>query len=194
MKRLFLLFGMLLSVSLGFSQTRTTFTENFNGGSSSFTTSPNSGWKMDTLLSVSGKSAWGFVPNATGDSIELISPKYDLSNFAYAYLRFSHICKISEADIATVEFKEDYVGAKWTVIPIDEYRGSSTVFKKNRCFHQGSYNTWLKNDMMAEPDNSWWKEESFDVSQEVSYATVQFKFKLKRGTTVGTNFAFGWLI
>ena len=113
--------------------------------------SPASGWKTDTLLSVSGKAAWGYVPNASGDSIELISPKYDLSNFAYAYLRFSHICKISDADIATVEFKEDYVGAKWTVIPIDEYRGASTVFKKNRCFHHGSYNTWLKNDMMAEP-------------------------------------------
>ncbi|MBR5690340.1 MAG: hypothetical protein IKX46_00085, partial [Verrucomicrobia bacterium] len=149
---------------------------------------------LDTTLSVSGKAAWGFVPNAEGDSIELISPVYDLSNYAYAYLRFSHICKVSDADLVTVEYRENFVGSQWKPIPYTDYRGESSVYRKQRCFHQGCYPTWLKNDMTAQPDNSWWKIESFDVSQDVAYAEVQFKFKLKKGSTIGTNFAWGWFI
>ncbi|MBO7625615.1 MAG: hypothetical protein J6S82_09995, partial [Bacteroidales bacterium] len=171
-----------------------TFTENFNSTNSSFTRSPQSAWMIDTTLSVSGKAAWGFVPNAEGDSIELISPVYDLSNYAYAYLRFAHICKVSEEDLVTVEYKENYVGSKWTPIPFTDYKGESSVYRKQRCFHQGAYPEWVKNDMTAQPDNSWWKVESFDISQDVAYAEVQFKFKIKKGSTVGTNFAWGWFI
>ncbi|MBP5614372.1 MAG: right-handed parallel beta-helix repeat-containing protein, partial [Bacteroidales bacterium] len=171
-----------------------TFTENFNSTNSSFTRSPQSAWMLDTTLSVGGKAAWGFVPNAEGDSIELISPVYDLSNYAYAYLRFAHICKVSEEDLVTVEYKENYVGSKWVPIPYADYKGASQVYRKQRCFHHGAYPEWVKNDMTAQPDNSWWKVESFDISQDVAYAEVQFKFKIKKGSTVGTNFAWGWFI
>ena len=184
----------LLAMPFGFSQNRVTFTENFNGGSCSFTRVPANAWMVDTTLNVTGKAAWGFVPNAEGDSIELISPVYDLSNYAYAYLRFSHICKVSDEDLVTVEYKENYVGSQWKPIPYLDYKGESSVFRKQRCFHHGCYPEWMKNDMTAQPDNSWWKVESFDVSQDVAYAEVQFKFKLKKGSTVGTNFAWGWFI
>jgi hypothetical protein len=184
----------LLAMPLGFAQNRVTFTENFNSTNSSFTRSPQNAWMLDTTLSVSGKAAWGFVPNAEGDSIELISPVYDLSNYAYAYLRFAHICKVSDADLVTVEYKENYVGSKWTPIPFMDYRGESSVYRKQRCWHHGCYSAWLKSDLKAQPDNSWWKVESFDVSSEVSYAEVQFKFKIKKGSTIGTNFAWGWFI
>ncbi|MBR0030803.1 MAG: hypothetical protein IJP61_00725, partial [Treponema sp.] len=174
MKKFFvLLAAIMLMMPFGFSQNRVTFTENFNSTNSSFTRSPQSAWMIDTTLSVSGKAAWGFVPNAEGDSIELISPVYDLSNYAYAYLRFAHICKVSEEDLVTVEYKENYVGSKWTPIPFTDYKGESSVYRKQRCFHQGAYPEWVKNDMTAQPDNSWWKVESFDISQDVAYAEVQ---------------------
>ena len=195
MRKFFVLLAVtFLMLPFGFAQNRVTFTESFNGANNSFTRNPSSGWTMDTLLSVSGKAAWGYVPNAEGDSIELISPVYDLSNYAYAYLRFSHICKVSDADLVTVEYRENFVGSKWTPIPYTDYKGSSSVFRRQRCFHHGCYLEWLKNDLTAQPDNTWWKVESFDVSQDVAYAEVQFKFKLKKGSTVGTNFAWGWFI
>ena len=195
MKKFFvLLAAIMLMMPFGFSQNRVTFTENFNSTNSSFTRSPQNAWLIDTTLSVSGKAAWGFVPNAEGDSIELISPVYDLSNYAYAYLRFTHICKVSDEDLVTVEYRENFVGSTWKPIPYTDYRGESSVFRKQRCFHHGCYSEWLKNDLTAQPDNSWWKVESFDVSQDVAYAEVQFKFKLKKGSTVGTNFAWGWFI
>ena len=189
-----LLAAVMLMMPFGFSQNRVTFTENFNSNNCSFTRSPQNAWMLDTTLSVSGKAAWGFVPNAEGDSIELISPVYDLSNYAYAYLRFAHICKVSDADLVTVEYRENYVGSKWTPIPFMDYRGESSVYRKQRCWHHGCYSAWLKSDLKAQPDNSWWKVESFDVSSEVSYAEVQFKFKIKKGSTIGTNFAWGWFI
>ena len=193
-KFLFTVIAVLFAMPFGFSQNQVTFTENFNGTSCSFTRVPANAWMVDTTLSVSGKAAWGFVPNAEGDSIELISPVYDLSNYAYAYLRFAHICKVSDEDIVTVEYKENYMGSQWKPIPYTDYRGESSVFRKQRCFHHGCYMEWEKGDLYAQPDNSWWKVEAFDVSQDVAYAEVQFKFKLKKGSTVGTNFAWGWFI
>ena len=186
---------MLLMLPFGFSQNRVTFTENFDKASHSFTSSSSSHWRHDTLLSVSGKkSVWGLVPNSEGDSIELVSPIYDLSDYAYAYLRFTHICKVSDSDYATVEYREDYVGAPWKPLPKDGYKGASLNYRRSSSFHHGSYAVWKEGDLMAQPDNSWWKTEAFDVSSEVSYAQVQFKFKIKKGSTVGTNFAWGWFI
>jgi len=186
---------VLLSIPFGFSQNRVTFTENFDGVSQSFTRSPLTHWSQDTLFSASGrKSVWGLVPNAEGDSVELISPLYDLSNYAYAYLRFSHICKVSDSDVVTVEYKEDYVGAKWTPVPMTDYKGNSLTYRRTGRFNHVSYTTWKSGDVMAEPENSWWKTESFNISEDVAYAKVQFKFKIKKGNTVGTNFAWGWFI
>ena len=142
---------MSLILPFGFSQNRVVFTENFNGSGSSFTCSPQSAWMIDTLLSVSGKAAWGFVPNSEGDSIELISPMYDLGKYAYAYLRFSHICKVSDSDLVTVEFKENYMGSDWKPLPYQDYRGGSVVFRRQRCFHHGCYTDWMKEDPDARP-------------------------------------------
>ena len=196
MKRLlFFVLAVLAAIPFGFPQNRVTITENFDRASHSFTVSPATHWRNDTLLSVSGKkSVWGLVPNSEGDSIELVSPIYDLSDYAYAYLRFTHICKVSDSDYATVEYREDFVGSPWKPLPKDGYKGASLNYRRSSSFHHGSYAVWKEGDLMAQPDNSWWKTEAFDISSEVSYAQVQFKFKIKKGSTVGTNFAWGWFI
>ncbi|MDD2286291.1 MAG: right-handed parallel beta-helix repeat-containing protein, partial [Paludibacter sp.] len=195
MKKFYVLIGMLSLIFLSNSQTRISFTETFDGASQSFTTTPTSAWMVDSSLSASGKqSCWGFVPNNTGDSIMLVSPLYDLTPYAYAYLRFTHICKVAKEDIVTIEYREDYVGAKWTRIPNSRYEGNSLTYRKQRTFNDESYVEWVGNDLLAEPDNSWWKNEGFDISQDVSYARVQFRFKIVKGTSLGSQFAWGWLI
>ncbi len=193
-KFLFFVMAVLVTVPSGYSQNRVTFTETFNSTNCSFTRSPQNSWLLDTVLNVSGKAAWGFVPNAEGDSIELISPVYDLSKYSYAYLRFSHICKVSDLDYVAVEYRENYVGSKWKAVSIADYRGASTAFRRQGRFSHESYLEWQKADLMAEPDNSWWKVELFDISQDVAYAEVQFRFIIRKGSTVGTNFAWGWFI
>ena len=196
MKKFFLLWmAVFLMLPLGFSQSRLVISENFDRNSHSFTVSPASHWRQDTLFSQSGrKSVWGMVPNAEGDSVELISPIYDLTQYEFAYLRFSHICKVSDSDIVTVECREDYVGSKWKPIPTQDYKGTASTYRRSSRFHHGSYSQWRSGDMMLKPDNSWWKTEAFDVSAVASFAKVQFKFKIKKGHAIGTNFAWGWFI
>ena len=178
----------------GFSQSRVTFTENFNETTSSFTYVPQNAWIIDSNLSVTGKSAWGIVPNSEGDSIELVSPIYDLKNYSYVYLRFSHICKVSDSDLVTVEYRENLVGSRWVPVSYLDYKGESTIFRRQKHFHDGCYTEWIKGDINARPNNFWWKTEAFDVSSDVSYSEVQFKFKIKKGSAIGTSFAWGWLI
>ena len=196
MKRLLLCFSvMLLTLSAVFSQNRISITEQFDRQNScTFTRLPSQAWVFDTTVSTSGKSIWGFVPTEEGDSIELLSPMYDFSQYSYIILRFSHICKVSDSDEVTIEYKENYPGAKWTRIPTTCYMGSGETYRKNGKFSQSSYSVWERNNMMAMPEKHWWQTESFDVSAEVALAEVQFKFKLKKGSHVGTNFAWGWLI
>ncbi len=194
MKKFIVLIGMLSFIYLSHSQNRVTFTENFDGKTHSFSTLPATAWASEDVLSVDGNSCWGFIPDAEGDSAVLLSPIYDLQSYEYVYLRFTHICKILESDIATIEYREDYVGARWTKIPIISYEGKSILYRKRQVFNDNSYEVWQSNDIHAEPDNSWWRTESFDISQEVSFAKVQFRFKIVKGSKVGSQFAWGWLI
>ncbi len=56
MKRLlFFVLAVLAAIPFGFPQNRVTITENFDRASHSFTVSPATHWRNDTLLSVSGK-------------------------------------------------------------------------------------------------------------------------------------------
>jgi len=191
----FTMFAIMLLYMIGYTQTKVTFVQNFDGATHNFVMTPSHAWMVDSTLNASEKnSCWGFVPNNTGDSMMLVSPVYDLTAYAYVYLRFTHICKVAPTDIVSVEYKEDYVGARWTKIAGSRYEGSSQTYKKQRTFNDESYVEWASNDLYAEPDNSWWKNEGFDISQDVSYARVQFRFKIVKGNVIGSQFAWGWLI
>jgi hypothetical protein len=171
-------------------------------GNESFTTtipsgwsvSPTGGWVINNTLSVSSPtSALGFIPNSNGDSVELISPWYDLRNFAYAFLQFSQICKVTSSDLCQIKYQELAMPG-WKVVPTSSYQGSDASAYAGAKFSQQSYTTWQANDSLATPNNSWWKEESFDVSGEVSYAQIRFKFIIKKGNVIGSQFAYGWAI
>ncbi|MDR1793076.1 MAG: right-handed parallel beta-helix repeat-containing protein, partial [Bacteroidales bacterium] len=190
-----ILVGMILSLMTGFAQVaRTTFTENFDGNTVSFTTSPAQSWVANgNYYATPPYSYWAEVPNVLGDEIILVSPVYDLTDFAYVALQFKHICKVSQMDSILVEYKMSST-SDWTPLPTSSYKGSASNYAL-RGFNATSYVEWQSADSLMMPQQSWWKSEFFDVSYEVGYDnSVQFRFRLKRGTINGTQINYGWLI
>lgn len=151
-------------------------------------------WVRETSLKNSGASSFlGFVPSQVGDSTEFISDWFDCRNYSNVVLTFSHICKVSFSDEATIEYQIDQLGAKWKKIPMDCYQLMPKPYRQAK-FSQKSYEEWQPDDSLAVPTNTWWKSEIFDVSYDVGWERVRFKFKIKRGSVVGTQFAYGWLV
>ena len=160
-----------------------------------WTVSPTNSWTPNTVYYISSpKSYLGYVPNQLGDSIMFTTPYYDFSHYGFVWLSFSHICKIAGSDIAQIEMQEDITGAQWKKIPTSCYLGSNPSAYLQQRFNHNSYSDWQPSDSLATPNNSWWKEERFDISAEAGWGKVRFRFKIKRGNVVGTQFAYGWLI
>ena len=121
---------MLLCFFHGLSvkaQATVQFREDFDT-SFSFSVYPGNGWDTCKMLCSSVPCALrGQLPATAGDSVLLTSPYYDFSNCAEVFLSFEHICKISRQDVAVIEYREDYLGATWRVVPQDCYRGPAAA-------------------------------------------------------------------
>ena len=145
------------------AQATVQFREDFDT-SFSFSVYPGNGWDTCKMLCSSVPCALkGQLPATAGDSVLLTSPYYDFSNCAEVFLSFEHICKISRQDVAVIEYREDYLGATWRVVPQDCYRGPASAYRQ-QLFSAGSYSGWLPDVPLAQPDNRWWKSELFDLS------------------------------
>ena len=194
MKRFILFFALLVSVTLCNAQIVTIVNESFEGGLSGWTISPANYWVADTNLYAGGHTSYhGFVPIGNpGDTVILTSPLFDFGPYGYAFLSFNQICKVSGNDICQIEYRENTMSSTWQTIPRSSYKGSGIY--TNAMFHDGSYIDWMPGDSLAIPTNNWWKTEQFDISNEVSYAEVQFRFKITKGSVIGTHFAYGWFI
>ena len=197
-KVLLMLVALVLTATLANAQATIIGSESFDGGTYSFTSTPGSAWTTTTSYQVDGtKSIWGYVPNMAGDSVVLTSPVYDFSSYAYVMLRFQHICKVSPSDEARLEYRLDVAGTggQWQVVPASAYEGSAAGYLLNPgIFNAASYSAWVENDSIALPAQSWWREEIFDLSNQVSYDRAQFRFVIKKGNVAGSNISYGWLI
>ena len=170
------------------------YSENFDISLDSLTRSPNNRWVLDSSLKSSSPYAIrGLIPSHVGDSVELITNWIYAKNYSHLLLSFQHICKVSESDLVTVEYELNRIGSRWTKIPMSSYIGMTSQYKGQK-FSQRSYADWKYTDSLARPTNDWWKTETFDLSAEAGWEQFRLKFKIKRGTTVGTQFAYGWLI
>lgn len=175
------------------AQVKVQYRENFDT-LLSYSLYPGNGW--DTCANLYSSAPYSFrgqLPETTGDSVLLTSPYYDFSNCAEVFLVFEHICKISRQDIAAIEYREDYLGAAWRVIPPDCYRGSASAYRQN-LFSAGSYSDWLSDVPLAQPDNRWWKTELFDLGSVLGYTKFQIRFKIKKGAEEGSQLQYGWLL
>ena len=196
MKKLFTFFCCILFMQFVNAQAVVIGSENFDGATHTFTATPGTGWYHWVDASVSSsKVIYGGVPSLSGDSILLTSPVYDFSNYAYVQLRFNHICKVSPLDEVRVEYRLDVVGTQgaWRELPGTSYQGDARDYSREG-FNATSYSEWKANDSLAMPNASWWREEIFDLSDQVSLDRAQFRFVLKKGNTAGTNVSYGWII
>ncbi len=197
MKKSFIfILGILFCIPISYCQTGIrNITENFdNPNSITLTGTPAKGWRIDNNYYVSFPNSYrGIVPNAIRDSIVLQTPPYDFTGVYYVIMSFDHICKISPTDTLRIEYR--ITGQSWKNIPVGSYLSSAINYASAGFSAASYYHQWQANDSTAIPDQSWWKEEVFDVSSLVSNApSVEFRFVLKRGFAEGTQAAYGWLI
>jgi hypothetical protein len=110
-------------------------------------------------------------------------------------LSFSHICKVQIFDTARVEFSLDS-GYTWATLPPSAYGGTSTSYASDKRFASNSYTNWLPNDNQAQPNASWWKQETFNLSSiAIGHPYVKIRFLLKDGSAFpGANGNYGWVI
>ncbi|MBO7625275.1 MAG: hypothetical protein J6S82_08245, partial [Bacteroidales bacterium] len=152
-------------------------------------------WASDTHVAASGKYAMhGYVPYNAGDTVELVSPWYDCTKYKHVQLRFKHICKVLGSDLCQIYYRENYVGSKWKPIPADVYYGMSKDYKNTLAFDHSTYTEWQETDTFVSAQNTWWKEEMFDLSDLASYSTVAFKFVIRKGSYFGSFIADGWYL
>jgi hypothetical protein len=174
-----------------------TWTEDFDG-TVSFTASPPSSWVFDPTYHLPGSSVsnprsyLGLVPNATGAQTILQTPIYDMTGMNYVILSFSQICKVSTNDKVRIEYREAGF-TNWTAIPNADYLGKATNYGVNG-FNAFSYPEWLANDSTAFPQQSWWKDETFDLSIDVNNGLFEFRFIIEHGLIPGTQASYGWLL
>ena len=192
---------VLLVMQYSYSQTKTVITEDFDGSTITFTVTPQNSWTPNTTYTLPGssssnpKSYLGHVPLQTGGTAALVSaPAYDFSTNMYSnvQLQFSHICKISPCDKAKIEYK--YQGSNiWHSLELSSYRGASTRYDTNG-FNAASYPEWAAADSLKMPQQSWWKEETFDLSPDLGFQIAEIRFVITKGAVQGTQISYGWLL
>ena len=158
-------------------------------------TSPS--WKPDTGICMSEKYAMhGLIPYMSGDTATLVTPYFDCTNYKYVTIRFNHICKVLPSDICRIEYQEDVLGSanKWRIIPYDAYKGGCATYRLDSGFSHSSYTAWDETDTFAKPTNSWWKQETFDVTDYAGYSKVRFRFIIRKGSYLGSFIAAGWYV
>ena len=198
MKKLISLIG--LSFIFNFvliAQTKIVEYENFDSGPSSFTATSvgYATWLSESDLYVSYPYSYkGQIPVLSGQEIILESPEYNLSNVTYAYLRFSHICKISPLDTVWIEYayRMGTGFSSWQSLSFLDYLGQASNYSYSG-FNASSYSDWEALNLIAKPDQKWWKDELFDLAS-LAGTNIKFRFRLKKGSVPGTSVSYGWLI
>ena len=189
--------AMVLFSQFVYSQTqREVWTEDFDSTTISFTQSPTTKnyWVLNPTYSTSGIYSYrGRVPNTIGDSTVLTTPFYDMRQpHIMGQLRFRHICMVSPNDAVRIEYRLNDLSSRWGPIPKKRYLGGAENY--NEVFSTNSYPEWRSGNFYDLPQHSWWKEEVFDLSDIGSYNEIQFRFIIKKGSVLGTQFAYGWML
>lgn len=194
MKKLLLSFATLLTSMAVFGQT-IVFQENFDPPSlaDSVTSTGTPTWAIDNTLSVS-------TPNSMGNQVGLSTSNFlETNTFStvgntFVILEFSHICKIEFFDSGTIEVSNDG-GTTWTQLTCPQYLGTGTFCQSGNKFASNAYLVWDPANPGTVPTNTWWQNESFDVSTLLANtAQAKVRFKLQDGNNSGASGNYGWLI
>ena len=183
--RLFIIIAIIFPFSL-MAQT-IAFEEDFENGTGAFSGSGNDLWETnDSLVAEGSFSLHNSYQNNSSNRLTLTGV-IDLSQFTAALLEFKHIAKIEISDAATIEISSDG-GSNWTMLNNNFYQSSGFLLNGNQ-FFDGSYTDWEFNNFV-QPDNSWWKTETFNITSFIS-TTVKIRFTISADASL--NY-YGWLI
>ncbi|MCX7697419.1 MAG: hypothetical protein N2Z72_06985, partial [Bacteroidales bacterium] len=174
-----------------FSQT-VLLSENFDGGGPyAFSSSGSPSWTLNSRLKVSGTYSDTCTIGLSSVS-NLTSNSFSTVGYSYVILQFNHICKIENSDKAEIQYSIDN-GNTWYALTSAQYLGSGN-FTGNK-FTEVSYTDWQPGIGGAIPTNSWWKQETFDLSSLVAnQSNVKIRFRLSDGNANGANLRTGWYL
>lgn len=192
MKQFILFLALICNVSL-YGQT-VLYSEDFDSLTQTvitYSSSGNSSWGLTNSLQSNGSYS-DSAKVVQSDSLFLETDVIDASAFSFVELSFDHICKIDFFDAAIVQVSNDS-GLSWTSLATTHYNGSSIYFQGK--FNSLSYNSWLVGQSGAIPSNSWWRRESFDISNLAANSTkLKIRFVLIDEDNTGAMGNYGWLV
>lgn len=191
--------------------------ETFDGNvvmTTSTTTSTDGDWVWEPGLAVSGtQSAHAEIPDA-GNRSRLFSPTIQMdADYPIYYLSFDHICKVHQADYASILYRYSVGTTPTGTIQWSSYRtmnfshtssfyyGASNSITGGM-FNHASYPDWQSANMAATPTNSWWKHELIDISSFFTGSNYvggdgqyfQIVFELQHPEALPTDACAGWYI
>ncbi len=146
-----------------------------------------------------------FARVALNDTIYLTSQPFSTVGRAFARLKFNHIAKISAQQRGRVQISTNN-GATWQSLTTTQYLGNSTGFPGTGYFNELSYGLDWGTPTFgtlpgAQPNNTWWKEEIFDITNLVigpggsgpGFPQVRIRFAAEYAQNSGL-LAAGWFI
>ncbi len=198
MKKFFTIFLTaiaLLAVNVTLQSQVVVFEEDFETPPFDVTATGSPAWSVHTTLSNTGTQSYHNDISA-GDTSYVTTASFSTLGNTFVLLEFAHIAKLWIFDAAYLEVSVDG-GSTWTRLTGAEYLGTGQFGTLGDRFVAASYPTlWQANDQQAVPDNTWWRQESFDISAIAgNQADVQVRFVLADGMNpAGSNNNYGWLI
>jgi hypothetical protein len=192
MKRFFAV--VLLCCSCIFSASgQYLFHENFEVPDSVITNGTNGGWAPNQRLQTSGLTCDSGQVSQPGGTISLTTIPFSTIGSTALILYFNHICKTDFFDKAVVEVSPDS-GSTW--IPLcQQYLGTGLIASQNCNFSESNYAAWMPGITFAVPENSWWRQEVFDVTGLLLNCTnAMVRFTLTDMNGNGGSARAGWFI
>ena len=187
---------LIVLFSLSFLQAQTVvFNETFEGATQAVTSSStgSGAWGLSTQLYAQGAKSDSCVIT-TGDTTYLTTNAFATTGNNFVMLEFAQICKIEYFDRAEIEVSNNN-GSTWTKLVSSQYLGSGQFGINTNSFNEASYPTdWAPNTSTT-PLNTWWKNESFDISAiAANKSQVKVRFVLSDANNSGSSSRYGWLI
>ncbi len=173
------------------------FNENFEGTSNNMTSSTTGigAWGINSRLFSQGiKSDSAAVTQGDTTYLTVTNSFSTIGKFAI-YLDFDHICKISLFDSAFIEVSNNN-GISWQRVKgVEHYLGTALYASLGDRFTELSYNLDWGGVSLVTPEQSWWKAESFDISNlAANSADVKIRFVLIDGLNDGAAGRNGWFL
>lgn len=205
MKNIIFLIATLFSCFMANSQT-VLYHENFDqpSGPDSVNTIVLSGtnptiWNDTSTFYTSPNYSYHLKGSENNSEVVFQTQAFSPTLLPHIYIKFQHICKISTSNQAYVEVSVDS-GASWYPAGFF-YFGSSSKFRSVNHFNSESYPTWKPLDTAAIPNNLWWREELFEISNIITNggsglpaSSVMIRFRAKFNSSGNSNFQNGWYV